>query len=194
MVVLFFNALDLYTSFSLPAAGMALALTAGPLLRREWLRIYIVPEMKDATVCGLTAWRLIVMSIMSLKMLETGKISVVVWEILEKHFNHEVYREEKVSYVFFFFWYRWILLEVLDNVYPGSVNWKRAYKPPIEKPFKKIENCNQVVKIGKDMRFSLENVAGNDIVQGNKKLILGNYSSILYFFLSRSCSIALEVL
>ncbi|CAN6812862.1 unnamed protein product [Brassica oleracea] len=67
----------------------------------------------------------------------------------------------------------WILLEVLDNVYPGSVNWKRAYKPPIEKPFKKIENCNQVVKIGKDMRFSLVNVAGNDIVQGNKKLILG---------------------
>ncbi|CAN6968857.1 unnamed protein product [Brassica oleracea var. botrytis] len=66
----------------------------------------------------------------------------------------------------------WILLEVLDNVYPGSVNWKRAYKPPIEKPFKKIENCNQVVKIGKDMRFSLVNVAGNDIVQGNKKLIL----------------------
>lgn len=43
------------------------------------------------------------MSIMSLKMLETGKISVVVWEILEKLFNHEVYREEKVSYVFFFF-------------------------------------------------------------------------------------------
>lgn len=43
------------------------------------------------------------MSIMSLKMLETGKISVVVWEILEKLFNHEVYREEKVSYVYIFF-------------------------------------------------------------------------------------------
>ena len=32
--------------------------------------------MKDATGCGLTAWGLIVMSIMSLKMLETGKLSV----------------------------------------------------------------------------------------------------------------------
>ncbi|KAJ4907659.1 Fimbrin-3 [Raphanus sativus] len=67
----------------------------------------------------------------------------------------------------------WILLEVLDKVYPGSVNWKLASKPPIEKPFKKIENCNQVVKIGKDMRFSLVNVAGNDIVDGRNNLILG---------------------
>lgn len=46
-------------------------------------------------------------------------------------------------------------------------------------PFKKIVNCNQVVKIGKEMRFSLVNVAGSDIVEGNKKLILGNNS---YFF------------
>lgn len=40
-------------------------------------------------------------------------------------------------------------------------------------PFRKVENCNQVVKIGKQLKFSLVNVAGNDIVQGNKKLILG---------------------
>ncbi|XP_010443166.1 PREDICTED: fimbrin-3-like [Camelina sativa] len=67
----------------------------------------------------------------------------------------------------------WILLEVVDKVYPGSVNWKHASKPPIKMPFRKVENCNQVVKIGKEKRFSLVNVAGNDIVQGNKKLILG---------------------
>lgn len=42
-------------------------------------------------------------------------------------------------------------------------------------PFRKVENCNQVVKIGKELKFSLVNVAGNDIVQGNKKLILGNH-------------------
>lgn len=40
-------------------------------------------------------------------------------------------------------------------------------------PFRKVENCNQVVKIGKQLKFSLVNIAGNDIVQGNKKLILG---------------------
>ncbi|THG16182.1 hypothetical protein TEA_020619 [Camellia sinensis var. sinensis] len=66
----------------------------------------------------------------------------------------------------------WILLEVLDKIFPGSVNWKQATKPPIKMPFRKVENCNQVIRIGKQFKFSLVNVAGNDIVQGNKKLIL----------------------
>lgn len=71
---------------------------------------------------------------------------------------------------------RWLLLETLDKVSPGIVNWKVANKPPIKLPFRKVENCNQVVKIGKQLKFSLVNIAGNDIVQGNKKLILGTYS------------------
>ncbi|XP_065862486.1 fimbrin-1-like [Euphorbia lathyris] len=66
----------------------------------------------------------------------------------------------------------WILLEVLDKVSPGSVNWKQASKPPIKMPFRKVENCNQAVKLGRQLKFSLVNVGGNDIVQGNKKLIL----------------------
>ena len=74
---------------------------------------------------------------------------------------------------------RWVLLEVLDKVSPESVNWKLASKPPIKMPFRKVENCNQVVKIGKQLNFSLVNVAGNDIVQGNKKLILGKFQNPL---------------
>ncbi|CAN8265678.1 unnamed protein product [Cochlearia groenlandica] len=66
----------------------------------------------------------------------------------------------------------WILLQTLDKVSPSIVNWKIASKPPIKLPFKKVENCNQVVKLGKQLKFSLVNIAGNDIVQGNKKLIL----------------------
>ncbi|KAF7825880.1 fimbrin-2-like [Senna tora] len=66
----------------------------------------------------------------------------------------------------------WVLLETLDKVSPGIVNWKIANKPPIKMPFRKVENCNQVVKIGKQLKFSLVNIAGNDIVQGNTKLIL----------------------
>ncbi|XP_010524643.1 PREDICTED: fimbrin-2 [Tarenaya hassleriana] len=66
----------------------------------------------------------------------------------------------------------WILLQTLEKVSPGIVNWKVANKPPIKLPFKKVENCNQVVKLGKQLKFSLVNIAGNDIVQGNKKLIL----------------------
>ena len=62
---------------------------------------------------------------------------------------------------------------MLDKLSPGSVKWKQASKPPIKLPFRKLENCNQVVSIGKDLNLSLVNVAGNDIVQGNKKLIVG---------------------
>jgi plastin-1 len=75
---------------------------------------------------------------------------------------------------FYFFSCRWILLEVLDKIFPESVNWKQATRPPIRMPFRKVENCNQVIRVGKQLKFSLVNVAGNDIVQGNKKLILGN--------------------
>ncbi|KAJ6319460.1 hypothetical protein OIU78_014972 [Salix suchowensis] len=75
----------------------------------------------------------------------------------------------------------WVLLEVLDKVSPGSVNWKLASKPPIKMPFRKVENCNQVIQIGKDLCFSLVNVAGNDIVQGNKKLILAYLWQLMRF-------------
>ncbi|CAI0383613.1 unnamed protein product [Linum tenue] len=75
----------------------------------------------------------------------------------------------------------WIILEVLDKVSPGSVNWKLATKPPIKMPFRKVENCNQVIQIGRDMHFSLVNVAGNDIVQGNKKLIIAYLWQLMRF-------------
>ncbi|CAH2080593.1 unnamed protein product [Thlaspi arvense] len=75
----------------------------------------------------------------------------------------------------------WVLLEVLDKVCPGSVNWKLASKPPIKMPFRKVENCNQVISIGRDLNFSLVNVAGNDIVQGNKKLILAFLWQLMRF-------------
>ncbi|XVE80461.1 hypothetical protein DITRI_Ditri14bG0141500 [Diplodiscus trichospermus] len=75
----------------------------------------------------------------------------------------------------------WILLEVLDKVAPGSVNWKHASKPPIKFPFRKVENCNQVVKIGKQLKFSVVNLGGNDIVQGNKKLIIAFLWQLMRF-------------
>ncbi|XP_012461317.1 fimbrin-1 isoform X1 [Gossypium raimondii] len=75
----------------------------------------------------------------------------------------------------------WILLEVLDKVAPGSVNWKHASKPPIKFPFRKVENCNQVVKIGRQLKFSVVNLGGNDIVQGNKKLIVAFLWQLMRF-------------
>ncbi|KAJ0987006.1 hypothetical protein J5N97_005362 [Dioscorea zingiberensis] len=75
----------------------------------------------------------------------------------------------------------WVLLEVLDKVSPGSVAWKHTTKPPIKTPFRKVENCNQVIQIGKELKFSLVNLAGNDIVQGNKKLILAFLWQLMRF-------------
>ncbi|KAH6756896.1 fimbrin-like protein 2 [Perilla frutescens var. hirtella] len=75
----------------------------------------------------------------------------------------------------------WVLLEALDKIAPGSVNWKQASKPPIKMPFRRVENCNQVVSIGKDLNFSLVNIAGSDIVQGNKKLVLALLWQLMRF-------------
>ncbi|KAK8689290.1 hypothetical protein V6N13_088012 [Hibiscus sabdariffa] len=77
----------------------------------------------------------------------------------------------------------WVLLEVLDKVAPGSVNWKHATKPPIRFPFRKVENCNQVVMIGEALRLSIVNLGGNDIVEGNKKLIVGNFLWSVFLYL-----------
>lgn len=76
-----------------------------------------------------------------------------------------------------------MLLQTLDKVSPGIVNWKVASRPPIKMPFRKVENCNQVVKIGKQLKFSLVNIAGTDIVQGNKKLILGMFCISLAYWI-----------
>ena len=59
---------------------------------------------------------------------------------------------------------------------PGIVDWKIANRPPIKLLFRKVENCNQVISIGKKLKLSVVNIAGNDIVQGNRKLILGSFN------------------
>ncbi|KAH7301808.1 hypothetical protein KP509_23G044200 [Ceratopteris richardii] len=66
----------------------------------------------------------------------------------------------------------WILLEVLDKIVPGIVDWKLANRPPIKLLLKKVENCNQVITIGRNLKLSVVNIAGNDVAQGNRKLIL----------------------
>ncbi|KAH6555254.1 hypothetical protein KP509_1Z270100 [Ceratopteris richardii] len=57
----------------------------------------------------------------------------------------------------------WILLEVLDKIVPGIVDWKLANRPPIKLLLKKVENCNQVITIGRNLKLSVVNIAGNDV-------------------------------
>ena len=63
------------------------------------------------------------------------------------------------------------LLKVMDRVQPGVVSWRKVNMNPTSK-FKKVENANYAVVIGKQMHFVLVNVGGVDIVDKNKKLIL----------------------
>jgi len=65
-----------------------------------------------------------------------------------------------------------IILKVMDIVQPGIVDWTKVNtKHPLNK-FKKVENCNYAVILGKQMKFSLVGIGGTDIVDGNQTLTL----------------------
>lgn len=64
-----------------------------------------------------------------------------------------------------------ILLKLLDSLQEGIVPWRRVTLDSTSR-FKKLENSNLVVTLGKEMKFSLVNIGGIDIVDGNKKIIL----------------------
>jgi plastin-1 len=65
-----------------------------------------------------------------------------------------------------------VLLKVIDHVVPGTVSWKKVNNPALTH-FKRLENDNYAVLLGKTLKFSLVNIAGSDIADGNKKLLLG---------------------
>jgi len=65
-----------------------------------------------------------------------------------------------------------VLLRVMDKVQPGIVSWSKVNMQPKNR-FKKVENCNYCVVLAKSMRFSVVNVGGVDLMDGNRTLILG---------------------
>lgn len=64
------------------------------------------------------------------------------------------------------------LLKVIDKIEPGTVSWKKVEMKPNNR-FKKLSNCNYAVVLGKQLKLSLVTTGGSDIVDGNKKLLLG---------------------
>ena len=59
------------------------------------------------------------------------------------------------------------------------VDWSKVNMPPYKKlseKMKKLENCNYVIELAKELEFSVVGIGGKDILDVNKKLIL----SILY--------------
>ena len=60
---------------------------------------------------------------------------------------------------------------------PGIVNWDKVNRAPfkiaIGGNMKKIENCNYAVELGKQLKFSLVGIGGEDIRNGTRTLVLG---------------------
>ena len=58
----------------------------------------------------------------------------------------------------------------------GIVDWTKVNRPPYKKiseKMKKLENCNYAIDVAKKLEFSLVGIGGQDLLDGNKKLMLG---------------------
>lgn len=71
-----------------------------------------------------------------------------------------------------------VLLQAMNTIQPGLVDWKRVNKPragsdaPISR-FKMVENTNYLIALGQELKFSLVGIQGADITDGSVKLTLG---------------------
>ncbi|XP_011193512.2 plastin-3 isoform X2 [Zeugodacus cucurbitae] len=67
-----------------------------------------------------------------------------------------------------------VIFQLFDIIKPGIVNWPRVHKrfTPLRKFMEKLENCNYAVDLGKQLKFSLVGIAGQDLNDGNATLTL----------------------
>ena len=67
-----------------------------------------------------------------------------------------------------------VILQVMDRVEPGIVSWKGVNRTGNLNKFKKVENCNYAVVLGKAnvFKFSLVGIGGVDLVDARKKAVL----------------------
>eukprot|EP01117_Protostelium_nocturnum_P006127 TRINITY_DN2208_c0_g1_i1.p1 TRINITY_DN2208_c0_g1~~TRINITY_DN2208_c0_g1_i1.p1 ORF type:complete len:1636 (-),score=603.17 TRINITY_DN2208_c0_g1_i1:715-5622(-) len=66
-----------------------------------------------------------------------------------------------------------VLLKVMNGIIPGIVNWTRVNTKVPLNAYQKIENCGYAVEVGTALKFSMINIGGKDIYEGNKKLTMG---------------------
>jgi plastin-3 len=67
-----------------------------------------------------------------------------------------------------------VIFQLFDIIKPGVVNWSRVHKTfsKLKGFMEKLENCNYAVQLGKQLKFSLVGIAGQDISEGNPTLTL----------------------
>eukprot|EP01100_Stratorugosa_tubuloviscum_P013029 TRINITY_DN6370_c0_g2_i1.p1 TRINITY_DN6370_c0_g2~~TRINITY_DN6370_c0_g2_i1.p1 ORF type:complete len:520 (-),score=273.53 TRINITY_DN6370_c0_g2_i1:149-1708(-) len=64
-----------------------------------------------------------------------------------------------------------VLLQLFNKISPGIVDQRRVNVNP-SNSFKKLENCNYCVDLGKQLNFSLVSIQGKDIMDANKTFTL----------------------
>jgi plastin-3 len=67
-----------------------------------------------------------------------------------------------------------VIFQLYDIIKPGIDNWNRVYRKfsKLRKLMEKLENCNYAVELGKQFKFSLVGIAGQEINDGNDTLTL----------------------
>lgn len=68
-----------------------------------------------------------------------------------------------------------IVFQLYDIIKPGTVKWNRVHRKftnERKKFMEKLENCNYAVELGKEIKFSLVGIGGQDLNEGNVTLTL----------------------
>lgn len=67
-----------------------------------------------------------------------------------------------------------VVFQLYNIIKPGIVNWNRVHRKfsNLRKFMEKLENCNYAIELGKEIKFSLVGIAGQDINEGNVTLTL----------------------
>jgi len=67
-----------------------------------------------------------------------------------------------------------IIFQLYDIIKPGIVNWSKVHRKfsKLRKFMEKLENCNYAVELGRELKFSLVGIAGQDLNDGNATLTL----------------------
>lgn len=67
-----------------------------------------------------------------------------------------------------------VIFQLYDIIKPGIVNWNKVHRKfsNLRKFMEKLENCNYAVELGKEIKFSLVGIAGQDLSEGNVTLTL----------------------
>ncbi|THD25658.1 L-plastin [Fasciola hepatica] len=77
-----------------------------------------------------------------------------------------------------------VLLQLIDIIQPGTVDWSQVVQKfdPMKRLFQEQGNCNMVVTSARSINIRFVNVSGEDIRERHKKLILGVCFTLMHAY------------